>query len=80
MKKVGISKVIVMGKFWQSLATFGSEWNGNRVGFIYRLGKLCHVWPKTCHDPPFSKNFLPRNRVTFWPACHNLAMSKGNQF
>jgi len=49
-KKVGISKVRVLGKFWQSLATFGSEWNENRVGFIYRLGKSCHIWPKTCHD------------------------------
>jgi len=39
-----------MGKFWQSLATFGSGWNENRGGFIYRLGKSCHVWPKMCHD------------------------------
>ena len=66
-----------MGKIWQSLATFGSEWNENRVGCIYRLEnrvnfgqkrvtigfcngqnfeeppKLCHVWAKTWHDPPF---------------------------
>jgi len=39
-----------MGKIWQSLATFGSEWNENRVGVIYRLGKSCHVWQKSCHD------------------------------
>jgi len=39
-----------MGKFWQSLATFESEWKGNRVGVIYRGGKSWHVWPKTCHD------------------------------
>ena len=37
-------------KFWQSLATFGSEWEENRVRVIYRGGKSCHVWPKTCYD------------------------------
>jgi len=31
-----------MEKFWQSLATFGSEWTGNRGGFIYRERKSCH--------------------------------------
>jgi len=48
--RLRISRVRVLGKFCQSLATFGSEWKGNRGGFTYREGKSCHLWPKTCHD------------------------------
>jgi len=66
VKKFKKFEVRVMGKFWQSLATFGNEWNKNRVGFIYRLnrvtfGQKCATIefcngqkfeesPKSCHD------------------------------
>jgi len=35
-RKLRSSKVRVLGKFWQSLATFGSEWDDLRVKGIYR--------------------------------------------
>jgi len=59
---------IVLGLFigWGNRVTFGQK----RVTIVFCNGqkfeeppKSCHVWVKTCHDPPFSKNSLPRNRV-----------------
>jgi len=47
-----------------------------RVTFGQNVSHLGKTW----HDPPFSKNFTPRNRVTFGPTWHVLAMSKGQQF
>jgi hypothetical protein len=72
---------IVVGLFigWGNRVTFGQKhvtiWFCN--GQNLKTTKIVSRLGKTCHDCSILKNFLARNRVTFWPTCHDLAMSNG---
>jgi len=73
----------VLGIFigWENRVTLGQ----NRVTIVFCNGqkfeeppKSCHVWAKTCHDPPFSKISCSEimssfgQRVTIWQCRKNI--------
>jgi len=68
---------IVLGIFigWENRVTFGQK--RVTIGFcnsqkFWRTTKNVSRLGKTWNNPPFFKIYLPNNRVTFWPTCHDL--------
>jgi hypothetical protein len=78
----GMTIVLVLFIGWGNRVTFGQKrvTIGFCNGYILKLPKIVPRLDKTCHDCSFLKNFLPRNRVTFWPMCHDFSMSKCTTF